>query len=102
MGEAWIDGAPVALQVAIAEAAKLIARSRMPLIAGLGTDVAGARAAVALASRVGAAIDHMHADALLQALAVTREGRMLTTTPHEARLRGDRILLLGAEGVAAW
>ena len=46
MGEARIDGRPVALEAAIAEAARVLAASRLPVIAGLGTDIAGARAAV--------------------------------------------------------
>jgi formylmethanofuran dehydrogenase subunit B len=66
MGPAWIDGAPVALSTAITAAARLLDASRQPLIAGLGTDIAGARAAIALARRIGAAVDHMNADALLQ------------------------------------
>ena len=50
MGDARIDGRPVALEAAIAEAARMLAASRLPVIAGLGTDIAGARAAVALAT----------------------------------------------------
>jgi hypothetical protein len=41
MAEAWIRGKSAALDVAIAEAASLLAASRLPVIAGLGTDVAG-------------------------------------------------------------
>ena len=51
---------PVALDAAIAEAARLLGASRLPVIAGLGTDVAGARAAIALAQRLGGVVDHMH------------------------------------------
>ena len=47
MDRAWIDGKAVALKAAIAEAAKLLGASRFPLIAGLGADVAGTRAAIA-------------------------------------------------------
>ena len=43
------------------------------MIAGLGTDVAGARAAIALAERLGGVVDHMHAAAVLRDLAVMRE-----------------------------
>jgi formylmethanofuran dehydrogenase subunit B len=95
MERAWIAGEPAALDNAIAEAAKLLASSRHPLVAGLGTDVAGARAAVALAERVGAAIDHMHADALLRNLDVIRSSGVLLTTPSEAQVRADTLLLVG-------
>jgi formylmethanofuran dehydrogenase subunit B len=96
MDRAWIDGKEVSLKAAITEAARLLAASRFPLIAGLGTDIAGARAAVALAARIGAVVDHMHADALLRSLDVMRSTYLMTTTPAEARLRADYLLLVGS------
>ena len=102
MEHAWIAGTPAALDAAVGEAAKLLAASRHPLIAGLGTDVAGARAAMALAERVGAAIDHMHADALLRNLDVMRSSGVLLTTPSEAGLRADTLLLAGVGLGKAW
>jgi formylmethanofuran dehydrogenase subunit B len=102
MGHAWIDGRPVVLQAAIFEAAKLLAACRAPVLAGLGTDIAGARAVIALAQRLGGAVDHSHAGAVLRDLAVTREASMMVTTPNEARLRADVLLLIGAGGVEAW
>jgi len=51
MEGAWILGKPTTLDAAIAEAGELIGASTKILIAGLGTDVAGARAAIALAQR---------------------------------------------------
>jgi formylmethanofuran dehydrogenase subunit B len=96
MDRAWIDGKAVSLKAAITEAARLLAGSRFPLIAGLGTDIAGARAAIALAARVGAVIDHMHADALLRSLDVMRSAYLMTTTLVEARMRADCLLLVGA------
>jgi formylmethanofuran dehydrogenase subunit B len=95
MDHAWIDDRPVDLQVACAEAARLLQQSRLPVIAGLGTDVAGARAAIVLAQRAGAVVDHMHAKALLRDLDVMRDAGMMTTTPSEARLRADLLLLVG-------
>jgi formylmethanofuran dehydrogenase subunit B len=95
MARAWIDGRPAALENAVGKAAELLAGSRCPLIAGLGTDVAGTRAAIALAERVGAVIDHMNSDALFRDLAVVREAGMVVTTPNEARLRADTLFLVG-------
>jgi formylmethanofuran dehydrogenase subunit B len=102
MAEAWIRGAAATLQTAIDQAAGLLAASRMPIIAGLGTDVAGARAAVALARRVGGVVDHMHSAALLRDLDVMREAGMMMTTPNEARLRADLLLLVGPGLLEAW
>jgi formylmethanofuran dehydrogenase subunit B len=95
VGHAWIDGNPVALDAAAAEAARLLSAARLPVIAGLGTDVAGARAAIALAQRLGGVIDHMHSDVLLRDLAVMRETGMMVTTANEARLRADTVLAVG-------
>ena len=102
MGHAWIDGRPVALQAAIAEAARLLGASRVPVVAGLGTDIAGARAAIALAARLGAAIDHMHSHAVLGDVDVMREAGMMITTPKEAWLRADVVLMTGDGLVDAW
>jgi formylmethanofuran dehydrogenase subunit B len=102
MARAWIDGRPAALENAVGKAAKLLAGSRCPLIAGLGTDVAGARAAIGLAERIGAVIDHMKSDALFRDLAVVREAGMMVTTLNEARLRADTLLLVGPGLEEAW
>jgi formylmethanofuran dehydrogenase subunit B len=102
MEHAWIAGEPATLEAAIVAAAKLLAASRSPLIAGLGTDVAGARAAVSLAEKVGAVVDHMHADALLCNLDVMRSSGVLVTTPTEAQVRADTLLLVGPGLDATW
>jgi formylmethanofuran dehydrogenase subunit B len=95
MNHAWIDGAPAELSVAAAAAARLLDASRQPLIAGLGADVAGARAAAALAQRLGAVVDHMHGEALLRDLDVMREAGIMLMAPSEARVRADTVLLVG-------
>lgn len=100
MGNAWIDGSPVALEDAINEAARMLGASRLPVIGGLGTDIAGARAAIKLAARVGGMIDHMHSAEVLRDLDVMREAGLLLTTPNEARLRGDVLLLVGVSPLA--
>jgi len=102
MGHAWIDGKPATIDAATTEAAKVLAASRFPVVAGLGTDIAGARAAIALAQRLGAAVDHMNADAVFNDLDVLREAGMMVTTPTEARARGDTLLLVGTGLVSAW
>jgi formylmethanofuran dehydrogenase subunit B len=72
-----------------------LSRSRLPVIAGLGTDIAGACAAIALAQRLGGVVDHMHAEVLLRDLDAMREAGMMATTPNEARLRADTLLVAG-------
>ena len=102
MVEAWIDGRPAALRAAAIEAAKLLDASRLPVVAGLGTDVDGARAAIGLAAQIGGVVDHMHSDAVLRDLDVARESGMILTTANEAALRADTLLMVGPGLVRAW
>ena len=95
MPDAWIDGRPVALRAAVLEAAELLKASRLPIVAGLGTDVDGARAAIALAAQIGGVIDHMQSQPLLRDLDVAREAGMMTISPHEATVRADVLLMVG-------
>ena len=99
---ASIDGAPASLDEAAAAAARLLARSHQPLIAGLGADIGGARAAIALAERVGGVIEHRHSAALLRDLDCLRETGIMLTTPGEARVRADVVLLVGDGLTEAW
>jgi formylmethanofuran dehydrogenase subunit B len=102
MADAWIGGKAATLAAAVDAAAELLRQSRLAVIAGLGTDVAGARAAIALARQVGGAVDHMHSEALLRDLTVMREGGMMVTTPNEVRRRADLLLLVGSGLLEAW
>ena len=99
---ASIDGAPASLDDAAAAAARLLSQSSQPLIAGLGADIDGARAAIALAERVGGVIEHMHSAALLRDLNSMRETGVMLTTPGEARVRADVVLLVGDGFTETW
>jgi formylmethanofuran dehydrogenase subunit B len=99
---ASIDGAPASVDDAAAAAARLLARSHQPLIAGLGADIEGARAAIALAERVGGVIEHVHSAALLRDLDPMRETGVMLTTPGEARVRADVVLLVGQGLTETW
>jgi len=102
MQQAWIAGQPATLDAAIEGAAKLLASSRCSLIAGLGTDVAGARAAIKLADRIGAIVDHMHSDAMLRDLDAMRSSGMFITTATEAHVGADALLLIGPGFGESW
>jgi formylmethanofuran dehydrogenase subunit B len=99
---ASVDGAPASLDEAAAVAARLLARSRQPLIAGLGADIQGARAAITLAERVGGVIEHRHSAALLRDLDCLRGTGVMLTTPGEARVRADVVLLVGDGLTETW
>lgn len=85
---------------AVSRAAALLAKARQPAIGGLGTDVEGVRAALHLANRIGAIVDHAaraHERVELRTLADTG---LMATTSTEARHRGDLIVLAGPGAVA--
>jgi formylmethanofuran dehydrogenase subunit B len=98
---AFIDTRPSDIAAAIDRAAQLLAAARLPLVAGLGTDVDGVRAALRLAATAGAAIDHAAASHLDVDLRVLADAGAMTTTPAEARHRADLVVLVGAHAVAA-
>jgi formylmethanofuran dehydrogenase subunit B len=75
---------------------KRLKKSRQPLFAGLGTDVDGTRAALVLAERCGAILDHLHGRALLNNVRVLQSRGQATTTLGEVRNRADLVVLVGA------
>ncbi len=91
-----VAGKPSSLENAVLAVARIMARAKAPLIAGLGTDVAGARAALELADRIGAVVDHMNMPAKLRNLLTLQNGGWITTTLAEAKNRADFILLIGS------
>lgn len=95
MADAWIEGRPAVFEAAVAEAVRLLSTSRLPIIAGLGTDVAGARAAIKLAAQIDGVVDHMNSEWLLRDLDVAREAGMMVITRTEAALIADTVLLVG-------
>ncbi|MEJ0050777.1 MAG: tungsten formylmethanofuran dehydrogenase [Methylovirgula sp.] len=99
---AYVDGAAVPLETAIAEAARLLDAARLPLVAGLQTDVAGARAAILLAEKLRGAYDHAASDALLRDVGVLRQAGRMVTTANDVRLRAETILLVGPRLTALW
>jgi formylmethanofuran dehydrogenase subunit B len=92
---AQIDGSSATLDAAIAAAAQQLAASRQPLFAGLGTDVAGARALYPLACACGAICDAAGGDALIHTLRALQDRGQFTTTLAEVRTRADLIVFVG-------
>lgn len=93
---ALVNGKPATLDDALGAAARILKRSRQPLIGGLGTDIDGTRAALLLAERCGAIVDHLHGRALLNNVRVLQSRGQATTTLGEVRNRADLVVLVGA------
>jgi len=95
--QARLNGKPTTLDLAAKEAARLLRGARQPLVAGLGTDVAGARAAGRLANRCGGVLDHMNSAAGLRNLFVLQDRGWMTTTMSEVRNRADLLVVAGTD-----
>jgi formylmethanofuran dehydrogenase subunit B len=102
MSAARIDGKPVSLGEAAQRAAEILSHAQFPVITGLGTDVAGARASIHLASKLRGAYDHMRSAQIFADLDVMRQSGMMYTTPSEARLRADVFLFIGKDLTKVW
>lgn len=102
MNEARINGKPTLLAAAAERAAEILSAARMPVIAGLGTDVAGAHASILLAERLRGAYDHMYSARIFADLDVMRQAGLMFTTPNEARLRADVFLFIGKDLTRVW
>ena len=90
-----LDGATCSHDTAVATAAAWLAASRQPLFAGLGTDVAGARALYRLACATGAICDVGDGEALMGWLRALQDRGQFTTTLAEVRTRADVIVFVG-------
>jgi formylmethanofuran dehydrogenase subunit B len=98
----FIEDRSVSLADATHAAAALIAASRLPLFLIGACDVAGARAAILLAERVGGVIDHVESEGAFRELDVMRSFGKFIVTPNEARQRADTILLVGSGLTELW
>jgi formylmethanofuran dehydrogenase subunit B len=92
---ALLDGQACEHAKAMDTARRWLRESRQPLIAGLGADVAGARALYALAAATGAICDAVAGAAFAQGLRVLQDRGNFTTTLAEVRNRADVIVCIG-------
>jgi formylmethanofuran dehydrogenase subunit B len=80
---------------ALERAAELLGNARLPVIGGLQTDIAGAKAALALAEKLGGVIDHAAGEGLARQTKIMRETGGCPASLGEARNRADIIVLVG-------
>jgi len=95
-----VDGRPADLAAAVERAADILASSHSPVLV-VASDVAGTRAALRLADRIGAVIDHPDSGAQ-HALRALQDSGALTTTLSEVRNRADFALIVGTDPAAAF
>lgn len=92
---AWVKGGAADVDAAVAAAADLLAAARVPVLAGLNTDVAGLRAAYRLAETLGASLDPVAGPSVYAELGALSVGGAMTTTRAETTARADVVLVLG-------
>ena len=92
-----LDGVAVSLDEAIEHAARYLREAALPLVGGCATDVAGMRAALALAERLGAIVDQMAFNAARRNVLALQDSGWMTTTLAEVRNRCDVLLVAGMD-----
>ena len=93
---AQLAGATAEPSRAVARAAELLRQARAPVFM-VAADVAGTRAALRLADRLGGVVDHPDSDALFRNLRVVQDAGGLGTTLSELRNRGDLVVVIGPD-----
>ena len=92
-----VKGKAVSLEQAITYIADLLRTSKQPVIAGLATDLNGARSAMALADKSRATVDNMDSAAGFRNTLVLQDTGWMVTTLTEVRNRVDLLLVVGSD-----
>src|SRR5215469_8556863 len=95
-----VGGSEASFEQAVSAAAAILRDAGQPLIGGLATDVAGMRAAVELADRCGAVLDHANSGAKFRNLLAFQDRGAITTTLAEVRNRADLLVVVGTDVVS--
>ncbi|HMJ49568.1 MAG TPA: formylmethanofuran dehydrogenase subunit B [Burkholderiales bacterium] len=82
---------------AVAAVAEILRKAKQPLIAGLGTDVAGMRALMQIADRVGAVVDHMNSAYFMSNILTLQDSGWIVTTLSELKNRVDLLVIAGTD-----
>lgn len=85
---------------ALDRAAEFLGGARAPVFV-VAADVAGTRAALRLADRLGGVIDHPDSDGLFRSLRVQQDTGAFATTLSEVRNRADVVLVVGPDPAPA-
>jgi formylmethanofuran dehydrogenase subunit B len=92
-----VGGETVSLRQAVAHAAELLGKSRLPVFSGFGTDVGESRAALSLIDRCRGVFDQMRAEGGLRNLLVLADSGWMATTLGELKNRVDVLVSFGTD-----
>ena len=93
--KARLNGVPATIEQAVTAAARLLQKSGRPLVAGLGTDVDGIRAALRLAEKIDAALLHSQEPYAVHNLKALQAQGGIMTTLAELKNRADAVIFIG-------
>ncbi|TSA50804.1 MAG: formylmethanofuran dehydrogenase subunit B [Nitrosomonadales bacterium] len=97
-----VNGKPAELKAAVAKAAEILGKAKLPLFAGLGTEVQGMRAVMSLADKAGATLDHMNSNGFMRNIQVIQNSGWQITTLTEVRNRVDLLVIVGTDIVSVF
>ena len=92
-----IAGKPATLPEALRAATDIIKAAKLPLFGGLGTDVDGIRAVMAIADKSGGVVDHALSEGQYRNFRVLQSQGWFMTTLTETRNRADLIVVVGSD-----
>lgn len=92
-----INGKGASIEEAVSHAATILRNANLPLVTGLATDVEGIRAALAVAEKSGAVIDHALSDSSYRGYSVLQTSGYVLSTLTEARNRADLFIIAGSD-----
>ena len=92
-----VDGQETTLAEAVQRIAELMRDSEQTVISGLATDLNGARAAMALADKGRATVDHMNSTGAFRNFLVLQDTGWMNTTLAEVKNRVDLLLVVGSD-----
>lgn len=95
--QAQVDGRDVDLETAIRAATELVRGAQLPLFGGLGTDVDGIRAVMALADKSGGVVDHALSEGQYRNFRVLQTRGWIMSTLTETRNRADVIVVVASD-----
>ncbi len=92
-----VAGRDVTLEEAVKAATDLVKAARLPMYGGLGTDVDGIRAVMALAEKSGGIVDHALSEGQYRNFRVLQSTGWFMSTLTEVRNRADLIIVVGSD-----
>lgn len=92
-----ISGRDATLDEAVTAATALVRGAKLPMYGGLGTDVDGIRAVMALAEKSGGVVDHALSEGQYRNFRVLQSTGWFMSTLTETRNRADLIIVVGSD-----